>query len=207
MANITAWHGKTIDEHVKLRDDAAKAGYRFLSLSIHGSTSSSRYSAVMIERAQIVAQRDWPALSAAQFQETFDDQAKKGYGPVIIAATGSASNPLFATVFQPMSPIPLTRHILKSGDDNDLKTIQGMNKKAHADGLIPRWLAVYGDANDPRFAAVWVPNTDKVIWNADGLVETGDAYQNRFNAQTSGWCRPSLVAVSPDTRYLSLFVD
>lgn len=207
MANITAWHGKTFDEHVKLRDDAAKAGYRFLSLSIHGATSSPRYSAVMIKRAQIVAQRDWPSLSAAQFQATFDDQAKKGYGPVIIAATGSASNPLFAAVFQPMSPIPLTRHGLTSGSDSDLATIQGMNKKAHADGLIPRWLAVYGAANDPRFAAVWVPNTDKVIWNADGLVETADAYQNRFNAQTSGWCRPSLVTVSPDTRYLSLFVD
>jgi hypothetical protein len=40
MADFTAWHGKTRDERVKLRDDAAKSGYRFLSLSVHGTTGS-----------------------------------------------------------------------------------------------------------------------------------------------------------------------
>jgi CubicO group peptidase (beta-lactamase class C family) len=207
MATMTAWHGKTLDDHVKLRDDAAKAGYRFLSLSLHGSTGAPRYTAVMIKRTTIVAQRDWPALSADEFQAKFNEQVKDGYGPVIIAATGSAESPLFTAVFQPMKPIPLTRHRLKSGADDDVDTIQGMNKKAHAEGLIPRWLAVYGDADDPRFAAIWVPNTDKVIWNADGLVETGGDYQNRINAQTSGWCRPALVTLNREVRYLSLFVD
>jgi len=39
MTTFTAWHGKTLAEHVKLRDDAAKDGYRFLSLSIHGTAA------------------------------------------------------------------------------------------------------------------------------------------------------------------------
>jgi len=207
MAQITAWHGRSLGDHVKLRDDAAKQGFRFLSLSIHGSVSDAHYTAVMIKRPQVVAQRDWPALTAAEFQTTFNAQAKLGYGPVIIAATGTGSNPLFAAVFQPASPIPLTRHRLTSGSPDDPNTIQGMNRQARKDGLIPRWLAVYGDASSPMFAAVWVPNTDKVVWNADGLVETGGDYQKRLNAQTSGWCRPALVTLSPDIRYCSLFVD
>ena len=50
MADIVAWHGRTLQEHIGLRDDAAKKGYRFLSLSIYGSTNSPFYAAVMIKR-------------------------------------------------------------------------------------------------------------------------------------------------------------
>ena len=81
MTAFTAWHGKTFDEHIKLRDDAAKTGYRFLLLSLHGTPSSPRYAAVMIKRSKIVAQRDWPLLTADEFQATFDQQAKKGFAP------------------------------------------------------------------------------------------------------------------------------
>lgn len=206
MANFTAWHGKTLNEHVKLRDEASKNGYRFLSLSIHGTTGSPQYSAVMIKRPTIVAQRDWPLLTADEFQTLFNDQAQKGYGPVIVSATGSAADPRFAAVFQPQAPIPLTRHRLRSGADTDLNTIQGMNKKAKNDGLILRWATVYGDSSDPRYAAIWMPNTENTVWNADGVLETGSDYQSRFNAQIAGWCRPALVTLNSDDHYLSLFV-
>jgi hypothetical protein len=206
MADFTAWHGKTFDEHVKLRDDAAKGGYRFLSLSVHGTAGSPRYTAVMIKRPVVVAQRDWPLLTFAEFQNVFDDQAQKGYGPVIVAAVGSAGDPRFAAVFQPQSPIPLTRHGLRSGAADDLGTIQGMNKKAREDGLILRWAAVYGSTGDPRYAAIWVPNTGSVVWNVDGVLETGAEYQARFNAQAAGWCRPAHVTLNGENRYLSAFV-
>ncbi len=206
MANFIAWHGKTFDEHVKLRDDAAKNGYRFLSLSIHGTTGSPHYSAVMIKRPVIIAQRDWPRLTADEFQNVFNDQAQKGYGPVMISATGSSSDPRFAAVFQPQAPIPLTRHRLHSGQDTDLNTIQGMNKKAKDDGLILHWAAVYGDSGDPRYAAIWMPNTARAVWNADGVLETGSQYQSRFNAETSGWCRPAHVTLNGDNHYFSMFV-
>lgn len=206
MANIVAWHDKTLNEHVALRDDAAKNGYRFLSLSLHGTTSSPHYTAVMIKRPVVVAQRDWPLLTAAEFQNIFDDEAAKGYGPVMISATGSSSDPRFAVVFQPQNPIPLTRHLLKSGQNTDLNTIEGMNKKAKDDGLILHWSAVYGDANDPRYAAIWMPNTKNVVWNADGVFETSAQYQARFNAQTSGWCRPSHVTLNSANHYFSTFV-
>lgn len=209
MPNIVAWHGKTFNEHVALRDTHAKDGYRFLSLSLYGTPSSPVYAAVMIKRPKIVAQRDWPLLTAGEFQNVFNDQAKKGYGPVIITAAGSASNPRFAAVFQPQKPIPLTRHALRLGDRNstDESTIQGMNRKAKIDGLMLRWAAVYGDASDPRYAAIWSPNTENHIWNADGALETGAQYQARFDAQTDAWARPSFVTGQKDGRHLSCFVD
>src|SRR5262245_62081242 len=124
MATFVAWHGKTLNEHCTLRDDAAKKGYRFLSLSIHGTAGDPRYTAVMIKRTQVVAQRDFPFMTEAEWQATFSDQAQKGYGPVMLAATGPAGSARFAAVFQPQSPIPLTRHRLKNGEDTDLETIQ-----------------------------------------------------------------------------------
>jgi CubicO group peptidase (beta-lactamase class C family) len=194
-------------EHMQLRDGAARDGYRFLSLSIYGSTSSPFYAAVMIKRPSVVAQRDWPILTADQFQQTFNAQAQAGYGPVMIAATGSASDPRFAAVFQPQTPIPLTRLRLTSGGDGDLGTIQGMNKKAKSEGLILRCAASYGDPRDARFAAIWEPNPDKVLWNVSGLVDSPGDYQARFNAEASGWCRPAFVTLDQANRYLSLFVD
>ena len=52
-----------------------------------------------------------------------------------------------------------------------------MNKKAKDDGLILRWAAVYGASE----------------------------YQSRFNAQTSGWCRPTHVTLNGKNRYFSMF--
>ena len=207
MSSIRAWHGRTLAEHEKLRDEAAKLGYRFLSLSIYGSTISPAYAAVMIKRPKVVAQRDWPILTGDEFQQVFSDQAKKGYGPVLIAATGSGSNPRFAAVFQPQDPIPLTRLRLRSGAGDNLDTIQGMNRKARIDGLILRSASCYGSGINPRYAAIWVPNPGKVTWNADGVFDDGDVYQERFAAQTSAWCRPCFVTGHKDGRYLSLFVD
>ena len=129
---------------------------------------------------------------------------------MIIAATGSSSNPLFTAVFQPQNPIWLTRHRLTLSQDpnsKDLNTIQGMNQKAKGDGLILNWAASYGDSGDPRFAAIWAPNPDKTLWNNDGLLDTASDYQARFNAQTSAWRRPAFVTLDSDDRYMSLFVN
>jgi CubicO group peptidase (beta-lactamase class C family) len=207
MTEITAWHGRTLNEHIKLRDAAAKAGYRFLSLSLYGSVSSPLYAAVMILRPVLVAQHDWPLMTADEFQQTFDAQAKVGYGPVLIAATGSAGDPRFAAVFQPMNPIPLTRHLLGSGGSSDISTIQGMNAQALKLGLIPHSVAAYGDEENPRFAAIWFPDTNQTFWNADGVTESPATYQERFDQQTSVWCHPSVVTLNSANQYFSCFVD
>ena len=51
-----------------------------------------------------------------------------------------------------------------------------------------------------------MPNTGAVLWNNDGRMDDADAYQARFDAETSVWCRPGFVTLNGDNRYLSLFV-
>jgi len=206
MADFVAWHGKTLDQHEALRNEWGAQGYRFLSLSVYGPVTAPIYAAVMIRRPIVVVQRDWPSMTAAQWQQTFNEQAAQGFGPVILAAAGSASDPLFAAVFQAQDPIPLTRHGLTSGNVTDSGTIQGMNNNAKSQGLKLHWAASYGSAADPRFAAIWMPNTRTVLWNNDGLVDDAGTYQARFNAETSAWCRPAFVTLDGDNCYMSLFV-
>ena len=126
---------------------------------------------------------------------------------MIISATGSGDDVRFAAVFEPQKPIALTRTGLRSGDSDDLATIQGMNRKAKADGLILHWAALYGDEDDPRYAAVWLPNHAKVTWNADGIQDTAAQYQHRFDAQKSGWARPSFITPGDGNRHLGVFSD
>jgi CubicO group peptidase (beta-lactamase class C family) len=207
MAAIIAWHGKTKDEHIALRDDAAQNGFRFLSLSLYGTVGSPLYAAVMIKRPTLVKQHDWPLMTSDEFQTVFNEQAKAGMGPVILTATGSSSNPRFAAVFQPFNTIPFTRHRLSSGDAGDTKTIQGMNAKARKEGLALHWAAAYGDSDNPMYCGIWLPVTESSLWNADGLADSGGQYQGRFDAQTSAWCRPRFVTLDANQRYLSVFTD
>ena len=107
-----AWHGRTRGSHVQERDKYRARSYSMLSLSLHGTVSAPRYSAVMIERDFPVEQRDWSLLTSAEFQQVFDEQARQGFGPILIAATGPFADPRFAVVFEPQRPIALTRHRL-----------------------------------------------------------------------------------------------
>jgi hypothetical protein len=205
MSDFIAWHGKTLNEHSASRDHWAAKGYRFVSVSIYGSVSAPIFAAVMIKRPVVVTQRDWPCLTASEWQNTFNEQAAQGFGPVILAAAGSASDPRFSAVFQPQKPIPLTRHGLRSADISDPSTIQGMHSIARSQGLILHWCASYGSAADPRFAAIWFPNADHELWNNEGLVDDPDYYQARFNAETAASCRPAFVTLNSDNHYMSLF--
>jgi len=206
MVQFEAWHGKTRTDHEGRSGHWAALGYRFVSLSIYGPVDAPVFAAVMVKQAVPVAQREFPVMTAAQWQQTFDAQAKQGYGPVILAATGTAADPRFAAVFEPQASIPLTRHGLTSGAYTDPGTIQGANFAARMDGLILSWAASYGTPAEPAFAGIWQPNPDATLWNCDGLTESAGGYQARFDAETAAWCRPGFVTVGPGGTYMSVFV-
>jgi len=74
----TEWHGKTLTEHEALRNQWAAQGYRFVSLSIYGAVNAPVFAAVMVRQAQPGTQRDFPVMTASQWQQTFDAQAQQG---------------------------------------------------------------------------------------------------------------------------------
>jgi len=107
--DFIAWHDRDTTNHKVETDKAAAAGYRTSSLSVYGDRAAPRYAAVMVKRAAIHAEAQHFGLSAAQFQQVFNEMSAKGFGPYLLSATGPANNPLIAASFRPMSPTPLTR--------------------------------------------------------------------------------------------------
>jgi CubicO group peptidase (beta-lactamase class C family) len=204
---IIGWRDRPLAEYAKLHDAATNGGYRLISLSIYGSTSAPSYAAVMIKRPSPAEQRLWPNLTSAQLAQTLAAQSAQGFGAVIIAATGSASDPRFALLCEQQDPMSLALFGLQSGRADDPATIQGKHREARIQGLIPRWIASYGTASAPCFAAVWVRNSDGTAWNGDGVADTDKDLQARIDAQTTGWRRPALLAVDQDSRHASVFVD
>lgn len=206
MLDFVAYHDRTGQNHQNQFNTLFPQGYRMISLSVY-QPSNPLYAAVWVRRPG----PDWSAvhgINAAGYQAAFNNAAAAGFHPVILAAAGPGGNPVFAGVFeQRPGPIPLTRFGLTSGSNTDPNTIQNWDREAHANGWIMTCGAVYGDPGAPRFAGIWPPNNRRVAWNADGIAETGADHQRRFDAQVTGWGRPSYVAVSADERYLSIFVD
>ena len=107
--NLVAWHDRDTANHVAERDKFAEKGFRPLSLSIYGTPNDPRFAAVMVKRPQVIATRSFINMSQSEYQKVFDDQAKEGFGPFIITATGPKNGAIFAGSFRKMSNIPLTR--------------------------------------------------------------------------------------------------
>jgi CubicO group peptidase (beta-lactamase class C family) len=200
MPNFIAWHGRNLTDHTNLRNQWYAQGYRFVSLSIYGATSSPVFAAVMVQQSATPDQHDFYNMTASQWQNTFDAQAALGFGPMILCATGTGDNPLFAAVFVAANPIPFTQHGLALAD------LQSANSNAKTQGQILQWAASYGTGNDVRFAGIWAANAANTLWNADGLQESAAQYQVRFDAETVAWCRPSFVTLNAGNQYLSVFV-
>jgi CubicO group peptidase (beta-lactamase class C family) len=203
--DFIAYHDRTGQDHQNQFNTLFPQGYRMISLSVY-QPSSPLYAAVWVRRPG----PDWSAVhgvDAAGYQAAFDQAAGAGFHPTILSAAGSASNPIFAGVFeQRPGPIPLTRFGLTSGSDTDSNTIQYWDRTAHQNGWIMTGGAIYGDAANPRYAGIWPANTRRLSWSAEGILDRAAEYQQRFDAQVSGWARPAHVAVSGDERYLSIFV-
>lgn len=210
MPNFVAYHNRTGVEHQNLFNTLYPQGYRMISLSVY-QPGSPLYAAVWVQRSG----PNWSAVhgvDAAGYQAAFDRAAAAGFHPILLSAAGSIGAPVFAGAFeQRPGPIPLTRHGLTGGRDPnseaDPNTIQYWDKKAHDNDWIMTCGAVYGDVATPAYAGIWPTNERHVAWSADGILDQPPEYQHRFNAQVTGWARPSYVAVSGDERYLSIFVD
>jgi CubicO group peptidase (beta-lactamase class C family) len=202
-----AYHGVTGATHQTRFNDLSAKGYRMISLSVYGGSSSPRYAAVWVQRGGAA----WAAVhgvNAAGYQSFFDTWSARGYVPTHVSATGPVESAVFAAVFeQGIGGAWKARHGLTSGPTANLGTIEHENSTARGARQILRSVDVYGTAADRRYIAVWHANPVFVKWH----VHTGDSaasYQTWFDAEVSNpLYRPASVALSDDQVYCSLFTD
>jgi CubicO group peptidase (beta-lactamase class C family) len=207
-----AYHGVTGAQHQANFNNLSAQGFRMISLSVYGDPGDARYAAVWVQRSGPA----WVAVhgvDSAGYQLFFNNSTAKGYAPVLVSATGTSSNAIFAAVFeQGILGAWLARHGMISGPEANAGTFQSLNKTARAQKMILRSVAIYGTSNDRRYAAVWHANPRFVKWHVHPS-DTGASYQVVFNAETqlpgyqlAGY-RPAYVSLSGDHFYCSVFKD
>lgn len=201
---FAAYHGKTSAEHQNQFDKLSKDGFRIISLSVYDDPDSARYAAVWVKQSGPA----WAAvhnMNAAAYQTAFNDWTKKGYLPRIISVTGSGSDLKFAGTFEKGSAsVWLCKFGLTDGPDTQSGTLAFYNKWAIQNNCIPISVSIYGSGSHRRYAAVWMPNTKRVMWGWRGA-ETSSGYQTWFNAFTQIPFRPDYVALSEGKIYSSIF--
>jgi len=207
-----AYHGVTSAQHQSNFNHLSAQGFRMISLSVYGHPSDARYAAVWVQREGPA----WVAVhgvDAAGYRSFFNNSTTKGFVPVLVSATGEATNAIFAAVFEQGIAGPwLARHGMTSGLSTQAGTFQHLSVTAHDQKLVLRSCAIYGTAADRRYAAVWHANPNFVKWHVHAGDTAGD-YQTAFNAETqlpgfrlAGY-RPAYVALSSDQIYCSVFKD
>jgi CubicO group peptidase (beta-lactamase class C family) len=206
---FVAWHNIDSATLWSNFDTYFAQGYRFVSLSIYGTFQAPLFAAVMIRRPIVIPQYAVFGLNAADYQTAFNNYAAQGYGQLIISVTGTFDQPMFAGVWEPIFPIPLTQFGLSASDLTNLYQTARFDNNGNLlpGNTMPLSLDVYGDPGNRRYAIVMAPNTASTGWNGDGTDETAAAYQTRFNLQTSIGGRPYLVAQTDDGNYASVFCD
>src|SRR5712691_8514391 len=94
-----AYHGATGAQHQASFNSLSAQGCRMISLSVYGAPGDARYAAVWVQRPGPA----WVAVhgvDSAGYQSFFNNWTPKGYVPVLISATGSINNAIFAAVFE-----------------------------------------------------------------------------------------------------------
>lgn len=193
----------TAAEHGAQAGTLRAQGYRPISISVHGDPGDPRYTAIWVQRDGAA----WQAVhgvDAAGYQSFFERWTAEGYVPILISATGAASDAVFAAVFElGVGGAWLARHHLASGPASNAATFQNQNQIARTQGLILRSAAIYGTTFDRRYAAVWHENPGHTKWHVHSS-ETAVSYQAVFEAETqlpgaalAGY-RPAFLTLADD---------
>ncbi len=210
--NFQAYHGVNGAQHQANFNSLSSQGYRMISLSVYGDPSSPLYAAVWVQRSGPA----WVAvhgIDAAAYQSFFNTWTAQGYVPVLVSATGPIANAVFAAVFEQGVQGPWqARHGVPAGMQNQSGSFDYLNASFASQGLYIRSFAIYGDAGNHYYIAVWHSNPGYVKWHVHSEDPAPD-YQTTFNAETQlpgyglhGY-RPAYVALSVDQTYCSVFKD
>ncbi|MHC5066547.1 MAG: hypothetical protein ACYTG5_21535, partial [Planctomycetota bacterium] len=194
-AQVEAYHGYTASEHQDRFDILEPQGYRMIALSIYGSTGDPRYAAVWINRPG-PAYAAFHGLTGPDYQDFVNLWWPQGYRPRILSATGSASDPRFAGVYELTNAPGSASHGLTEAQ------FWSARSAARALGQAVTAVDIYNTGGSPRYIVGFGPVDD-----GQGVsVSTSDSnFQDHFDAWGEGHNWPFLIAFNDDDRYVSVW--
>ena len=206
MTDFVAYHDRTGRITRTISTPFIPLGYRMISLSVY-QPADPLYAAVWVRRPG----PDWSAvhgLDGAGYQAAFDIAAAAGFHPIILSVAGSPADRRSSRACSSSGrAVPLTRFGLCLAAATPIPARSSIGTGGPRERLADDRRRGLRQSADPAYAGIWPPTIAGCRGARPGILDQRLEYQQRFDAQVSGWARPAHVAVSQDERYLSIFVD
>lgn len=171
-----AWeshHGMSASGYQNTFDELKKKGYRLTWINGCGVSGQAKFSAIWEKKSGPA----WEArhnLTAAQYQQTFDDLKKKGYRLQQVCGYVVGGQPYFAGIWDKSSGGAWeARHNLKESDYQS--TFDGLDSK----GYILKNVSGYNVGGTDYYAAVWEKKSSPHWWARNGIPDMN--YQHAFD--------------------------
>jgi len=203
--SLGAWiarHGLTALQYQEAFNDYVdNHGMQLVDVSGYG-TQSPLYAALWVKTASAPAWQARHGLTAAEYQNTFNQLTAQGYYPVLVNGYATASGPRFACIFQQGATDPwIARHGLTSAQ------YQAAFNEFTGEGYMLDWVSGYFDGSQDLYAAIWRKPASTPAWQAHhGL--TSAQYQAIFDQLVAQGYKPVVVCGYSDgvqDRYAAIF--
>jgi hypothetical protein len=177
-----AVHDLTATQYQQAFDQDVAQGFRPVWVSGYGVIGQDRYAAIF-EQRQSPAWQARHGLTAAQYQQTFDQLTSQGYRPTCVSGYTVNGQDRYAAIFeQGQSPAWQARHGLTSAQ------YQQTFDQLVAQGYRPTCVSGYAVNGQDRYAAIF-EQRQSVPWQArHGL--TAAQYQQTFDQLAAQGYRP-----------------
>lgn len=183
---LQARHGLTSAQHQDTFNQLTGQGFRLVHVSGYAVGGQDRYASIW----QKGPGPEWQArhgLSAAQYQQTFDDLARQGFRLVDVSGYAVGGQDRYAAIWQ-KAPGPdwQARHGLTS--EQYQQQFDALGRQGYRLLRVSGW----GIGDTYHYAAIWV-KADGPPWIArHGML--ADAYQEEFNVLTKDGYRLKTVS-------------
>lgn len=183
-----ARHNLTSQQYQEAFNDyVGNHGMQLMDVSGYGS-ATPLYAALWVKTASPPAWQARHGLTAADYQNTFNQLTSQGYHPVLVNGYATAAGPRFACIFQQgATGAWVARHGLTA-----VQYQTAFNDNL-AQGYTLEWVSGYFDGNQDLYAAIWRKEPSPPAWQArHGL--TSAQYQAFFDQVVGQGFKPVVVS-------------
>ncbi|HWA92077.1 MAG TPA: hypothetical protein VG889_18705 [Rhizomicrobium sp.] len=191
-----AWearHGLTAAQYQTEFNALVRRGFRLVNVSGYAEDGQARYAGIWEQREG----NDWQArhgMSAAQYQQTFEQLTAQGYTPLQVCAYRVDVEVLFAAIWEKQSGVYWEAHHAMTASIYQIIFDQQVSA-----GRRLAWVNGYSDTGIARYAAIWRQD-EYGAWQArHGL--RSDEYQLAFDDLVGQDFRPVQVSGYGDGFY------
>ena len=179
------------------------AGYRPVSMAMYGPANARRFATIW----QQGGKPDWRAeteLTLGEYSTLLNKLVSEGYRPTLVSVVDDGIMPPRAAAVFEKDP-----SAWRASHDLSWDTFENLNKERQQQGMILRWVSIYGQTAAPQVAALWSSNQAGEVWKTTGFLTQGE-YTKAFEAYKKEDFSPAFVTVGcwrKEFRYFGVFVQ